>query len=55
MGLCRFFLRDDGAVFSRIAVGDPVNELIPSLLLLILTVVSRYFRSKDRNIVPIPK
>ncbi len=37
-----------GAIFSHIATGDPVSALFPSLLLLILTVVSWYFRSADR-------
>ena len=40
-----FFFVMSGAIFSHIAVGDPVTELFPSLLLLILTVVSWYFRS----------
>ena len=39
-----------GAVFSHIALGDPVAELIPSLLLLALTVISWYFRPADRRI-----
>ena len=39
-----------GAIFSHIAVGDPVSALFPSLLLLILTVVSWYFRPADRKI-----
>jgi len=40
-----------GAVFSHIALNDPVAELIPSLLLLVLTVISWYFRPADRKIV----
>jgi len=40
-----------GAIFSHIATGDPVSALFPSLLLLILTVVSWYFRSADRKII----
>lgn len=47
-----FFFAMSGATFSRIAVGDPVNELAPSLLLLLLTVVSWYFRPADRKITP---
>src|SRR5437667_7355872 len=39
-----FFFIMSGAVFSHIAVGDSVTEIIPSLLLLTLTVVSWYFR-----------
>jgi uncharacterized membrane protein YphA (DoxX/SURF4 family) len=50
-----FFFAMSGATFSRIASGDPVNELFPSLLLLILTVVSWYFRSADRKVISIIK
>ena len=42
-----------GAIFSHIAIGDPMSALFPSLLLLILTVVSWYFRPADRKIIPI--
>jgi hypothetical protein len=45
-----FFFAMSGAAFSHIAVGDPMKELIPSLLLLILTVVSWYLRPADRKI-----
>src|SRR6202795_1619022 len=48
-----FFFIMSGAIFSHIAVGDPVSELIPSLLLLTLTVVSWYFRSADRKIISV--
>jgi hypothetical protein len=47
-----FFLMS-GAIFSHIATGDPVSALFPSLLLLILAVVSWYFRPADRKIIPI--
>jgi hypothetical protein len=43
-----FFFAMSGAVFSHIASGDSMNEIFPSLLLLILTVVSWYFRPADR-------
>src|SRR5712691_7801231 len=39
-----FFFAMSGAIFSHIASGDSMNELLPSLLLLILTLVSWYFR-----------
>jgi hypothetical protein len=39
-----------GAIFSHIATSDPISALFPSLLLLILTVVSWYFRPADRKI-----
>lgn len=40
-----------GAMFSHIAVDDPVVELLPSLLLIILILVSWYFRPAGRKIV----
>ena len=46
-----FFFAMSGAVFSHIASGDSVNEIFPALLLLILTVVSWYFRPADRKII----
>ena len=45
-----FFFTMSGAIFSHVAVGDPVKELIPSLLLLVLTVVSWYFRPASRKL-----
>lgn len=48
-----FFFIMSGAIFSHIASGDPVVELFPGLLLLVLTVVSWYFRSADRKIVSV--
>src|SRR5215472_11528262 len=48
-----FFFAMSGAAFSHIAVGDPTKELVPSLLLLVLTVVSWYFRAADRKIPPL--
>jgi uncharacterized membrane protein YphA (DoxX/SURF4 family) len=46
-----FFFAMTGATFSRIASGDPVNEIFPSLLLLVLTGVSWYFRPADRKVI----
>ena len=40
-----------GAIFSHIATGDPISALFPSLLLLILAVVSWYFRPAGRKII----
>jgi hypothetical protein len=45
-----FFFVMTGAAFSHVAVADPLKELVPSLLLLVLTVVSWYFRPADRKI-----
>ena len=39
-----FFFVMSGAIFSHIAIGDPISEIFPALLLLFLTVVSWYFR-----------
>ena len=45
-----FFFIMVGAIYSHIAVGDPAKELFPSLLLLVLTVVSWYFRPAGRKL-----
>jgi uncharacterized membrane protein YphA (DoxX/SURF4 family) len=44
-----FFFAMSGAIFSHIALHDPATELFPSLLLLILTMLSWYFRPADRK------
>ena len=46
-----FFFVMTGAIFSHIATGDPVSAILPSFLLLILTVVSWYFRPSGRKII----
>lgn len=46
-----FFFAMSGATFSHLAAGDPINEIIPSLLLIVLTVVSWYFRPADRKLI----
>lgn len=46
-----FFFAMSGAIFSHITSGDAPNEIFPSLLLLILTGVSWYFRPADRKII----
>lgn len=45
-----FFFVMSGALFSHIAVGDPINDLFPAIILLTLIVVSWYFRPADRKI-----
>lgn len=46
-----FFFAMSGAVFSHIAIGDTsVSAYFGPILLLVLTVVSWYFRSADRKI-----
>ena len=46
-----FFFLLTGAIFSHIAVDHPVKELIPALLLLVLTFLSWYFRPAERKII----
>ena len=45
-----FFFAMSGAVFSHIASGGPLQEIIPSFVLLIMTVLSWYFRPPGRKI-----
>ena len=47
-----FFFAMTGAAFSHIASGT-ANEIFPSLLLLILTLVSWYFRPADRKLTSV--
>lgn len=48
-----FFFAMSGAAISHIASGSAVTEIFPSLLLLILTIVSWYFRPADRKNIPV--
>lgn len=48
-----FFFAMSGAIFSYIAIGDPVSKIFPPLLLLALTVVSWYFRPLDRKLISV--
>ena len=48
-----FFFVASGAVISHLAMGDPAKELFGPLLLLVLTVVSWYFRPASRKTSPI--
>jgi len=48
-----FFFIMSGAVFSHIASGDALNEIYPSLLLLVLTAISWYLRPADRKIISV--
>lgn len=50
-----FFFAMTGAICSHYAVGDSVVAMLPALLLLILTVVSWYFRPANRKLVSIHK
>ena len=44
-----FFFTMTGALCSHIALNDAVGQFLPSLLLLVLTLVSWYFRPSDRK------
>lgn len=46
-----FFFAMTGAVFSHIIIASPIGEILPSLLLLLLTIVSWHFRPADRKIL----
>ena len=48
-----FFFAMSGAAFSHVAAGHSMAEIFPSLLLLILAVVSWYFRPAGRRITPV--
>jgi len=45
-----FFFIMSGAIFSHIVLRDGMNEIFPALLLLILTMVSWYFRPANRKL-----
>ena len=47
-----FFLLT-GAIFSHLASGSPMGELIPATLLLVLTVLSWYYRPAGRKIISV--
>lgn len=45
-----FFFTVTGAIFSHIAVKNPFSEIAPLLLLLVLTVVSWFYRPSSRKV-----
>jgi hypothetical protein len=47
-----FFFAMSGAVISHVAIGDGAKELFGPILLIVLTVVSWYFRPADRKLTP---
>src|SRR5579863_7904966 len=47
-----FFFLMSGAVYSHIALHDSMRDMFPSLLLLILTLISWYVRPANRKIIP---
>ncbi len=50
-----FFFCMSGAIFSHIVIGDPITKIFPALLLIVLTVVSWYFRPKERRLISVYK
>jgi hypothetical protein len=50
-----FFFAMSGAVYSHLAADHAVDRALPSLFLLILTVVSWYFRPSDRRVVSVTR
>lgn len=46
-----FFFAMSGAAISHFAVGQSFAEAVPSLVLLLMTVLSWYFRPTDRKLI----
>lgn len=46
-----FFFTMVGAIYSHVAVGAPMSDLFPPLLLLTLTAISWYFRPASRKVL----
>jgi len=45
-----FFFAMSGAIISHLAVGHPLTNTLPPLLLLVLTFISWYFRPANRKV-----
>ncbi len=48
-----FFFCMTGAIVSHMVLGDPIGEIAPPFLLLVLTVISWYFRPASRRLIPV--
>lgn len=48
-----FFFCMSGAIVSHMALGDPIGEVAPPLLLLVLTIISWYFRPASRRMMTV--
>ncbi|MFT2009320.1 DoxX family protein [Pontibacter sp. 13R65] len=46
-----FFFLASGAIMSHLLAGNPFTEALPTLLLLILTITSWYFRPANRKLL----
>jgi len=47
-----FFIAMTGAVISHVVVGDELKESFGPVLLIVLTIVSWYFRPAERRLIP---
>ncbi|MGX5816600.1 DoxX family protein [Chitinophaga lutea] len=47
-----FFFAMSGAIVSHLAIGEPFTTSLAPLLLLVLTVISWYFRPAERKLLP---
>jgi len=50
-----FFFAMSGAVISHLAVGESMNKIVSPLALLILIMLSWYFRPADKKIISVNK
>jgi uncharacterized membrane protein len=50
-----FFFAMSGATISHLAVGQTTIEAMPSIILLLVTIASWYFRPNDRKIIELQK
>ena len=48
-----FFFAMSGAVYSHLAIGDNATSLFGPILLIILTIVSWYFRPADKRVISV--
>jgi hypothetical protein len=48
-----FFFAMSGAVISHLAMGDSAKEFFGPVLLIVLTIISWYFRPADRKTVSV--
>ncbi|MEY8760293.1 DoxX family protein [Chryseobacterium tongliaoense] len=46
-----FFFAMSGAVISHLFVGDTIGKTFPPLLLLVISIISWYFRPADRKLI----
>ena len=49
------FFAMSGATISHLAVGQTITEALPSIILLLVTIASWYFRPNDRKIIELQK